>query len=119
MLDLVGQVPEDQLRGSILVFDEAGVTRYLRGERNGDKVTIEVSMSSYENPCYTEFTCLGRRPLFDEWPVHRAALADARLLRRSRTSRTMCCTAFWHFPAEQAEPIRGSRPVRRPGGTLR
>ncbi len=125
VLDLVGQVPEDHLRGSILVFDEAGVTQYLRGERDGDKVTIEVSMPSYENPYNTEFPCLGRRPLFDEWPVT-VPPSHMRVFSAGREITDDVRTAFWHFPAAQAEPIRSSAPSGGPaeryaeetGGTI-
>lgn len=113
VLDFVGQVPEYQLRGSILVFDEAGVTRYLRGRRNGDKVTIEVSISSYENPWFTEFTCLGRRPLFDEWPVP-VPPSQMRVFSAGQDISADVLSAFWHFPAEQAEPVRGSAPASGP-----
>ena len=107
VLDLVGQVPEEQLRGSILVFDEAGVTQYLRGERNGDRVTIEVSMSSYVDEVgYTEFTCLGRRAILDEWPVP-VPPSEMRLFSAGKDVTAQIWPTLRYHPAAQAEPIRG------------
>jgi hypothetical protein len=107
VLDLVGQVPEEQLRGSILVFDEAGVTQYLRGDRDGNRVTIEVSMSSYlDTVGYTEFVCLGRRPILDEWPVS-VPPSEMRLFSAGKEVTEQVWPTFRYHPAAQADPIRG------------
>lgn len=112
VLDLVGQVPEEHLRGSILVFDEAGVTQYLRGERDGDRVTIEVSMPSYyvrheSGAQGTEFPCLGRRPILDEWPVP-VPPSEMRIFSHGQEITALVGAKYWLHPAAQAEPIRGS-----------
>ncbi len=105
-------MPEEHLRGAILVFDEAGVTRYLRGQRDGDQVTIEVSMSSYRSPQFTEFTCLGRRPLFDEWPV--AVPPSQMRVFSAGSDVTNQVGSMWYFPAAQAQPVRNSLPSGGP-----
>lgn len=107
VLDLVGQVPEEHLRGAILVFDEAGVTQYVRGERDGNRVIIDVTMPSYENPFFTEFPCLGRRPLFDEWPVP-VPPSQMRVFSAGADVTNQVLTTFWYFEAAQAVPIRNS-----------
>ena len=112
VLDFVGQVPEEHLRGSILVFDEAGVVQYLSGRRNGDQVTIEVSMTPYRSPQFTEIWCLGRRPLFDEWPV--AVPPSQMRVFSAGADVTNQVGSMWYFPAAQERPVRGSLPTSGP-----
>ena len=53
IVDLVGVVPEEHLRGSILVFTGgSGILRYLEGRRDGNRVTIKVDVS----PRYPELS---------------------------------------------------------------
>jgi hypothetical protein len=108
VVDLVGQVPEDQLSGSILVFTEAGVARYVQGSRQGDKVTIEVSLADFQTPLFTEIPCLGRRPIYDEWPVA-VPPSEMRVFSAGVDISDQALGTMWYFPAAQAQPIRGSR----------
>ncbi len=67
IVDLVGVVPEEHLRGSILVFTGgSGILRYLEGRRDGNRVTIKVDVSPRYPELsvpYTTLNCLGKRPL--------------------------------------------------------
>lgn len=73
VVDLVGLVPESQLQDSILVFTGgAGILQYQSGSRNGNQVIVRTRVTPrYVNPLLPQTTlnCLGKRALFDEWPV--------------------------------------------------
>ena len=90
VVDLVGQVPDEHLRGSILVFTGgSGILRYRSGSRDGDRVTITVDVSPrYPDPLpdgqvLTQINCLGKRALYDEWPLSVPA-SEMRLFSNGR-----------------------------------
>ncbi len=111
VLDFVGQVPEEHLRDSVLIFGQAGVTQYLRGERVGDQVTIEVSISTWivdhNGLIRTEMPCLGRRPIFDEWPVP-VPPAEMRVFSRGIDITDQVLKNYAFTPSQQQIPIWGS-----------
>lgn len=71
IVDLVGVVPDSHLRDSIVVFTGgSGIVQYWEGGRNGDQVTVRVRVSPRKGTLdFTQFNCLGKRALYDEWPV--------------------------------------------------
>ena len=64
-------------------------------------------MSSYEN-LFTEFPCLGRRALFDEWPVA-VPPSEMRIWSGNTEITDKVHYEYWYFPAAQEQPIRGAR----------
>ncbi len=73
VVDLVGLVPEEDLRDAIVTFTGgAGILQYMEGKRDGQDVTIKVKVSPrYPQPGLgtTTINCLGKRALHDEWPI--------------------------------------------------
>lgn len=74
IIDLVGLVPEDQLKDTIVTWHSGGgLLQYISGTRNGNTVTVNVKVA----PRYftdgansvSIFSCLGKPSLADEWTV--------------------------------------------------
>lgn len=73
LVDLVGQVPEDVLQGTILSYgSDTGVVVYGSGTRMGNRVVATTTIyprvferSWAPNGQYTQFACLGQKPIFD------------------------------------------------------
>lgn len=72
VVDLVGLVPEEHLRETIITWHVGGgLLQYISGQRNGNTVTVNVKVL----PRYwtdgtnfgTIFNCLGKPSLSDEW----------------------------------------------------
>ncbi len=72
-IELVGQVPDEYLQGTILSWsDWAGLVVYQSGKRNGDTVVITTTIyprfmvvAGVPNEQMTMFGCLGQPPRFD------------------------------------------------------
>lgn len=63
VVELVGVLPEEVLRDSIISYDpDRGVVRYLSGERIGDQVTVRVR---YDYGFKNELGCFGQTPNWD------------------------------------------------------
>ena len=74
IFDLVGQVPDEQLRGSIIVnLPGNGLLLYQSGSRNGSTVEINAnvvpSYFTYGSDVFTRVSCLGQVASYDTWPV--------------------------------------------------
>lgn len=72
VVELVGLVPDEHLAGSILAFTGGGgIVQYVSGQRTGDTVTINASVSprAAAIPDLTAMNCLGQRALNDSWPL--------------------------------------------------
>lgn len=107
VVDLVGLVPEEHLRGSILVFTGgSGILRYVEGRRDGDRVTIKVDVSArypqLSSP-YTTLNCLGKRALYDEWPVTVPA-STMRIFQNGRDITAEASSTFHYYSAGQMQP---------------
>ena len=111
VLDFVGQVPEEHLKGSILTFGQAGTTRYVSGYRDGDKVVINVSMDSWVynigGTIVTMVTCLGHYPTLDHWPVPVPA-STMRIYSNGADVTNQVRPHFSYAPFPQAYPLYGS-----------
>jgi hypothetical protein len=83
IVELVGQVPEDILRDSIVSYSDAvGLVVYKSGTRDGNRVTIttaiypRVRLAPWAG-VLTEFACLGQNPYYD----HMGSVVPASTLR--------------------------------------
>ena len=110
VVDLVGLVPEEHLKGSILVFTGgSGILRYLEGSRDGGRVTIKVDVSPrYPTPLsngmeFTQVNCLGKRALYDEWPLIVPA-SQMRIFSFGRDITGEVWPRFFYYPAGQVKP---------------
>ena len=71
--DLVGVLPEEHLRGSIISYATGvGFLQYEWGVRTGDEVLIRAKVLPHygpgENGAYTAMGCLGQPAYFDQMP---------------------------------------------------
>ena len=88
IVELVGQVPEDILRDSIVSYSDAvGLVVYKSGTRDGNRVTIttaiypRVRLAPWAG-VLTEFACLGQNPYYDLDSGENENLNMGRLLSR-------------------------------------
>ncbi len=110
IVELVGQVPETKLQGAILSYNGAfGILRYLSGSRQGDKVTVNVSI----HPRWmsggwtgTLFGCLGQPGRIDHWGVT-VPQSTLRLFENGQEI-TDQLTYFEYFAAGQIQPIKSA-----------
>lgn len=73
LVDLVGQVPEDVLHGTILSYgSNTGIVVYEAGVRTGDRVVVTTTIyprvyaaNWAPNQQFTQFACLGQKPIYD------------------------------------------------------
>ncbi len=111
VLDFVGQVPEEHLKGSILTFGQAGTTRYVSGYRDGDNVVINVSMDSWVynigGNIVTMVTCLGHYPTLDHWPVPVPA-STMRIFSNGKDVTDLVRPHFSYVPFPQSYPTYNS-----------
>jgi len=85
LINLVGQIPEEVLHGTILSYgDNSGIVVYEAGIRTGDTVVVKATIYPrvYEvywapNHQFTQFGCLGQKPIFD----HMGSVVPASVLR--------------------------------------
>jgi hypothetical protein len=115
IVDLVGAVPEEHLRGSILVFTGgSGILRYLEGRRDGNRVTIKVDVSprypALSVP-YTTLNCLGKRALYDEWPLTVPA-STMRIFQNGRDITAEVSPTFHYYRAGQVQPSHDAGATR-------
>lgn len=105
--DLVGLVPEEHLRDSIINFDPTvGMMQYIRGSRDGDTVTILAKVSHrYDAGTQTLTNCLGHRAIYDHWSIT-APASEMRLYANGQEI-TSNVGWLWYFPAGQIQPIAG------------
>ena len=73
VVDLVGQVPEEHLKDSVLIYETGrGILQYQSGQRNGDRVEITVKITpryfEYGGNTFTKFGCLGQTAVYDQIP---------------------------------------------------
>jgi len=70
VVDLVGFVPDEYLKGAIISF-ATGIVQYDSGTRSGDQVTLHVRISprilADYSPISSRFECIGQRPYADSW----------------------------------------------------
>jgi len=115
IVDLVGVVPEEHLRGSILVFTGgSGILRYLEGRRDGNRVTIKVDVSPRYPELsvpYTTLNCLGKRALYDEWPLTVPA-STMRIFQNGRDISAEVSSTFHYYRAGQMQPSNDARETR-------
>lgn len=105
IVDLVGLVPEAHLRDSIVVFTGgSGILQYSEGRRTGDQVTVRVKVGSRKGTLdFTQFNCLGKRALYDEWPVVVPA-SEMRVFSGGRDVSGELHPRFNYYPAGQIQP---------------
>ncbi len=73
IVDLVGQAPEEHLKGSVLIYETGrGILQYESGKRVGDQVEITVKITpryfTFGENTFTKFGCLGQTAAFDQIP---------------------------------------------------
>ncbi len=70
IVDMVGNVPEDQLRDAILVYETGtGLVQYVSGSRSGNSVVINTRITPRYGPGFTKVGCLGQPAIYDQWPA--------------------------------------------------
>lgn len=113
IVDLVGLVPEAHLYDSILVFTGgSGILQYLEGGRNGDQVTVRVKVGPRMGSLpFTQFNCLGKRALYDEWPVIVPA-SQMRVFTAGRDISGELHPRFNYYPAGQVQPEHSASRTR-------
>lgn len=108
--DLVGLVPEAHLRDAILTFTGgAGILQYMEGWREGNTVTARVKVwPRYPDPSgdYTAMNCLGKRALYDEWPIP----SQASTVRIFQGGRDITNQAYyvWYYRSGRLLPTRNA-----------
>ncbi len=73
VVDLVGQVPEEHLKDSVLIYETGrGILQYEAGMREGDRVEITARITpryfDYGGNTFTKFGCLGQPAVYDQIP---------------------------------------------------
>lgn len=115
VVDLVGLVPEEHLKGSILVFTGgSGILRYREGRRDGDRVAIMVEVSARYPQLsvpYTTLNCLGKRALYDEWSVTVPA-STMRIFQNGRDITAEVASTFHYYRAGQVQPSHDAGSTR-------
>jgi hypothetical protein len=111
IVDMVGEVPEDHLRGSIIRYwPGVGLALYESGQRVGNTVTIRARMiSQYPNLVM----CLGKPGERDEWLVT-APASTMRIFDNGVDVTRQLVRDYAYFPAGLALPSAPSTGPRYP-----
>ena len=105
VIDLVGVVPNNVLRNSMVVYSGGTALAYYEsGSRNGNTVTITVSFVSRDN---RGATCLGMPGDFDSWPTVMPAGTLRILAGKDDVTRNVA-GSFELVPAGQIQPVRNT-----------
>jgi hypothetical protein len=115
LVNLVGQLPEEVLRGAILAYgDNAGIAVYEAGTRLGETVVITATLYPriYEgdwapNNQYSQFGCLGQKPIFD----HMGTVVPASILRVYTAAGIEVTSEIWYLYVTSmglSQPLAGS-----------
>jgi hypothetical protein len=118
IVDMVGFVPEDQLRDAILVYETGtGLVQYAGGNRSGSKVVIDVNITPRYGPGFTVIGCLGQPAAGDQWPT--TVPASTMQIFTSGQDITGRIIMFNYTPAGLILPENGSAGyLRYPRATL-
>ncbi len=110
VVDLVGAVPEEHLRGTIVRYVlGVGLAYYESGERNGDTVKVRLRyVSKYGNHIY----CLGKPGEFDSWPSV-APASTLRIFENGVDATSKVDGAYSGFAAGQTKPRRNTNEIYR------
>ncbi len=117
VIDLVGNVPEAHLKDAIITYSGLGIVQYVAGQRQGDRVTIDVQIS----PRYfeasigtvTQFSCLGDRGWVDSWSTISPA-SEFRLFYEGADI-TQNILGMSTLPAGKLQPVTSTRGGNRYG----
>lgn len=106
VIDLVGLVPEEHLRGAILAFAPVnGILQYIEGQRFADRVVMRVKVWPRFEPTYhTYFNCPSLRAFSDHWLV--AMPAGTIRLFQGDVDITDRIMRLNYFPAGLIQPVR-------------
>jgi hypothetical protein len=112
IIDLVGIVPEEQLRGSVVRWAPGfGIVVYEWGRREGDTVRVRVS---YAVQWSGAVLCLGKQADRDEWPVA-SPPGTVRVFNQAGADITrQLSRRFWFRPAGLTQPTGGTDQQRYP-----
>ncbi len=70
IVDMVGYVPDEQLRDAILTYETGtGMVQYVSGSRSGNTVVIDAKMTPRYGSTWTEVGCLTQPAVYDQWPT--------------------------------------------------
>jgi hypothetical protein len=116
IFDLVGQVPDDHLRGSVIVnLPGNGLLIYQSGSRNGNAVEINVnvvpSYFTYGSEAFTRVSCLGQVASYDTWPV--ASPASQMEIFANGAPVHQTAGQLFYYPAGHRQPARGAGSFER------
>ncbi len=113
IVDMVGTVPEDQLRDAILVYLEgSGMVQYVSGSRSGNTVVINTKITPRYGPTYTKMGCLGQPAVGDQIPVVVPA-GTMQVFANGQDITPQIVSQSSYIPAGLNQPLDGS------GGYLR
>ena len=113
VVDLVGLVPEEHLRDTIVTWHVGGgLLQYISGQRNGNTVTINVKIL----PRYwtdgsnfgTIFNCLGKPSLSDEWTTA-VGPSQMRVYENGADITRQLLANMDYVPAGQIQPSNGGK----------
>jgi hypothetical protein len=108
VVDLVGTVPEEQLRDAIVsASPSTGIVKYMEGKRDGNEVTIKVRLFPRYHILNTTFVgCLNHRVYSDYWPT--VVPASRMQLFAGNANITSSIFGGVIAPAGLVQPIRGA-----------
>lgn len=114
VVDLVGVVPEDVLRDSMVVYQGGNALAfYQSGTRSGNTVTVRVSFVSKSN---NGAACLGMPALFDSWPSVSPA-GVLHILQGNTDVTRRVAGSFQLWPAGQIQPRTNTGNIERYAST--
>ena len=116
IFDLVGQVPDEQLRGSIIVnLPGNGLLLYSSGSRSGNALEINVdvvpSYFTYGSVTFTRVSCLGQVATYDTWPVSSPASTMQIFANGAPVHQTT--QQVFYYPAGHRQPVNGAGSFER------
>ncbi len=112
IVDLVGQVPEEHLRGATISYETgAGIVTYTSGRRSGSSVIVNVSIVPRYGSTFTDFGCLGQFPAYDQMPSASPA-SSVRIFAGGRDI-TSTVLRIDVIPADLVKPADGANAYPR------
>ena len=112
IIDLVGLVPEEQLKDTIVTWHVGGgLLQYISGTRSGDVVTVNVKVAprffTDGTNSVSIFGCLGKPSLADEWTVA-VASSSMRVYDGGTDVTSQVESTMSYVPAGQNAPTTGA-----------
>jgi hypothetical protein len=116
IFDMVGQAPDEHLRGSVIVnLPGNGLLLYQSGKRSGDTVEVNVnvvpSYFTHGSSVFTRVSCLGQVATYDTWPV--ASPASRMEIFSNGAPVHQTTRQVFYYPAGHRQPVNGAGAFER------